>query len=43
MEGFFPSIRLVDEREGHGAFAGTLAVLLFFIPLAALGWFWIVR
>ena len=43
MEGFYPSIRLIDEREGHGAFAGSLAVLLFFIPLTALGWFWIVR
>jgi rhomboid protease GluP len=43
MEGFFPSIRLIDEREGHGAFAGTMAVLLFFIPLTALGWFWIVK
>jgi len=41
MEGFLPSIRLVDEREGHGAFAGTVAVLLFFIPLAVLGWFWV--
>jgi hypothetical protein len=43
MEGFFPSIKLIDEREGHGAFAGTMAVLLFFIPLTALGWFWIVH
>ena len=41
MEGFYPSIRLVDEREGHGAFAGALAVLLFFIPLTVLGWIWI--
>jgi rhomboid protease GluP len=41
MEGFYPSIRLVDEREGHGAFTGTLAVLLFFIPLTVLGWIWI--
>ncbi len=43
MEGFYPSIRLIDEREGHGAFAGTLAVLLFFIPLTVLGWIWIVK
>ena len=43
MEGFYPSIRLVDEREGHGAFTGTLAVLLFFIPLTVLGWIWIVK
>jgi len=43
MEGFYPSIRLVDEREGHGAFGGTMAVLLFFIPLTVLGWTWIVK
>jgi rhomboid protease GluP len=43
MEGFLPSIRLVDEREGHGAIAGTLAVLLFFIPLTILGWVWIAK
>jgi rhomboid protease GluP len=43
MEGFYPSIKLIDEREGHGAFAGTLAVLLFFIPLTVLGWIWIVK
>jgi rhomboid protease GluP len=43
MEGFYPSIRLIDEREGHGALAGTVAVLLFFIPLTVLGWFWIVK
>lgn len=41
LEGFPPSVRLVDEREGHGALAGTLAVLFFFIPLTVLGWFWI--
>jgi rhomboid protease GluP len=41
LEGFSPSVKLVDEREGHGALAGTLAVLLFFIPLAALGWIWV--
>lgn len=43
MEGFYPSVRLVDEREGHGALAGTVALLVFFIPLTALGWFWIVK
>ena len=43
LEGFYPSVRLVDEREGHGALAGTVSVLLFFIPLAALGWIWIAR
>ncbi len=43
LEGYSTSMRLVDEREGHGALAGSVAVLLFFIPLTALGWFWIVR
>jgi rhomboid protease GluP len=43
LEGFSPSLKLVDEREGHGAFAGSIAVLLFFIPLTALGWIWIVK
>jgi rhomboid protease GluP len=43
LEGFYPSVNVVDEREGHGAVAGTLAVLLFFIPLTALGWIWVVR
>jgi rhomboid protease GluP len=43
MEGFYPSIRLIDERDGHGAFAGAMAVLLFFIPLTILGWVWIVK
>jgi rhomboid protease GluP len=41
MDGVSLSPRFVDEREGHGAFAGTLAVLLFFIPLTVLGWIWI--
>ncbi len=39
MEGIYPSLRLVDEREGHGAVIGAAVVLLVFIPLAALGWF----
>ncbi len=43
LEGFAPALKLIDEREGHGALAGTTAVLLFFIPLTALGWFWIVK
>jgi rhomboid protease GluP len=43
LEGFSPALKLVDEREGHGAFAGSMAVLLFFIPLTALGWIWIVK
>ncbi len=40
VEGFSSSMQLVDEREGHGALAGTVAVLLFFIPLTAIGWIW---
>jgi rhomboid protease GluP len=43
LEGFYPSVKVIDEREGHGALAGTFSVLLFFIPLTALGWFWIVK
>ena len=43
LEGFYPAVRMVDEREGHGALAGTISVLLFFIPLTALGWIWIVK
>ena len=42
LEGFYPSVKLIDEREGRGAFAGTLSVLLFFIPLTALGWIWVI-
>ncbi|MBA4380549.1 MAG: rhomboid family intramembrane serine protease [Anaerolinea sp.] len=40
VEGIFPSLHVVDERDGHGLLAGTTAVLLIFIPLAALGWIW---
>lgn len=40
MEGLYPYLRLVDEREGHGHILGTVMVLLFFIPLAAIGWIW---
>ena len=43
LEGFYPSVRLVDEREGHGALAGTVSVLLFFIPLTVLGWVWVAK
>lgn len=43
VEGLYSSPKLVDEREGHGAFAGTVAVLLFFIPLTALGWIWVAK
>jgi len=40
VEGIYPSLRLVDEREGHGAVTGTAIVLLIFIPLTVLGWLW---
>jgi rhomboid protease GluP len=40
VEGIYPSLRLVDEREGHGAVTGTAIVLLIFVPLAAIGWIW---
>lgn len=40
VEGSYPAVRLVDQRQGHGAFSGTLAVLLFFLPLVVLGWIW---
>jgi rhomboid protease GluP len=43
LEGFYPSVKVIDEREGHGALAGTVSVLLFFIPLTILGWIWIVK
>ncbi len=43
VEGAYPALRLIDEREGRGSLAGTIAVLLFFIPLAALGWVWIIK
>ena len=43
VEGLYPTLQVVDEREGHGLLAGTTAVLLFFIPLAALGWIWVVK
>jgi rhomboid protease GluP len=43
VEGFYPSVKLVDEREGHGALAGTVSVLLFFIPLTVLGWIWVAK
>ncbi len=42
VEGVFPSLHVVDESDGHGLLAGTTAVLLVFIPLAALGWIWLV-
>jgi len=43
VEGIYPYLQLVDEREGHGTVAGSAAVLLFFIPLTVLGWIWGVK
>lgn len=43
LEGIYPTLQLVDEHQGHGSLKGTIMVLLFFIPLTALGWFWIVK
>ncbi|MBN2386346.1 MAG: rhomboid family intramembrane serine protease [Anaerolineales bacterium] len=40
VEGIYPAYRLVDERQGHGALSGAIAVLLFFIPLTLMGWIW---
>lgn len=40
VEGIYPSYRLVDEREGHGAITGTAIVLLIFVPLTIIGWVW---
>ena len=40
VEGIYPQLRLVDEREGHGAITGAALVLLMFIPLTLFGWMW---
>jgi rhomboid protease GluP len=40
VEGIYPYLHLVDEREGHGAISGAAIVLLVFIPLTAIGWIW---
>ncbi len=37
VEGMFPSLYLADERQGHGLWAGVAAVLIVFLPLAAIG------
>jgi len=39
VEGNYPSLFLVDERQGHGTWRGLVAVLLVFGPLAALALF----
>ncbi|MBM3152438.1 MAG: rhomboid family intramembrane serine protease [Chloroflexi bacterium] len=41
VEGLYPQLYLTDERHGNGLWAGTAAVLLVFLPLAALGWLWL--
>jgi len=43
VEGLSPSLHVVDERQGSGLLAGSTAVLLMFIPIAALGWLWPVK
>jgi rhomboid protease GluP len=43
VEGFYPDLHMVDERKSSGLLAGSLAVLLFFIPLAAMGFIWPVK
>jgi rhomboid protease GluP len=43
VEGLFPNLHVVDERQGGGLLAGILAVLIMFIPVAALGWIWPVK
>jgi rhomboid protease GluP len=43
VEGFYPNLQVEDERKSNGTLAGSLAVLLFFIPLAAMGFIWPVK
>jgi rhomboid protease GluP len=40
VECIYPSLQVVDEREGHGSIIGAAIVLLIFIPLAVIGWIW---
>jgi len=40
IEGIFPSVHIEDERKDNGLLSGSLAVLFFFIPLAAMGFLW---
>ena len=40
IEGIFPSVHIEDERKDNGVLSGSLAVLFFFIPLAAMGFLW---
>lgn len=43
VEGVYPEMHVVDERKDNGLLAGSLAVLLFFIPLAVMGFIWPVK
>lgn len=43
VDGLYPSLHVEDERKSNGVLAGSLAVLLFFIPLAAMGFIWPVK
>jgi rhomboid protease GluP len=43
VDGIFPNLQMVDQRKSGGLLAGSLAVLLFFIPIAAMGFIWPVK
>jgi len=43
VDGLFPSLHVEDERKSSGLLAGSLAVLLFFIPIAIMGFIWPVK
>lgn len=43
VDGIFPNLQMVDQRKSSGLLAGSLAVLLFFIPIAAMGFIWPVK
>jgi len=40
VEGIFPSVHIEDERKDRGLISGSIAVSLFFIPIAAMGFLW---
>jgi len=40
LEGIFPTVHIQDERKDTGLLSGSIAVLLFFIPLVAMGFLW---
>lgn len=43
VDGIYPNLQMVDQRKSSGLLAGSLAVLLFFIPIAAMGFIWPVK